>query len=91
MDTAFYLADVDGSRLTGSPNGKAAGERGIKKMKERGLANRKMESWGPFGRGAIVLSHWRRRKRQARQVRHPIGPMWDTAGEGALHYSGWAA
>ena len=53
MDTAFYLSDVYGPRLTGSPNVKAAGEWAIKKMNEWGLANAKMESWGPFGRGWV--------------------------------------
>jgi len=51
MDTAFYLTDVYGPRLTGSPNIKSAGEWTIKKMNEWGLANAKMEAWGPFGRG----------------------------------------
>ncbi|HEX3875504.1 MAG TPA: peptidase M28, partial [Bryobacteraceae bacterium] len=51
MDTAFYLTDVYGPRLTGSPNAKAAGEWAVKKMTEWGLANTKLETWGPFGRG----------------------------------------
>jgi carboxypeptidase Q len=51
MDTVFYLTDVYGPRLTGSPNIKNAGEWTLKKMQEWGLANAKMEAWGPFGRG----------------------------------------
>ncbi|MBV8552928.1 MAG: M20/M25/M40 family metallo-hydrolase [Acidobacteriaceae bacterium] len=51
MDTAFYLTDVYGPRLTGSPNIKAAGQWAIKRMTDWGLANAKMEPWGPFGRG----------------------------------------
>jgi len=51
MDTVFYLTDVYGPRLTGSPNFKSAGEWAVKKMNEWGLANAKMEAWGPFGRG----------------------------------------
>jgi len=51
MDTVFYLTDVYGPRLTGSPNFKSAGEWTVKKMNEWGLANAKMEAWGPFGRG----------------------------------------
>jgi hypothetical protein len=51
MDSAFYLTDVYGPRLTGSPNIKAAGEWTVKKLNEWGLANAKMEAWGPFGRG----------------------------------------
>lgn len=51
MDTAFYLTDVYGPRLTGSPNIKSAAEWAIKRMSGWGLANAKMEPWGPFGRG----------------------------------------
>src|ERR1035441_1122631 len=51
MDTAFYLTDVYGPRLTGSPNIQSAGEWSVKKMNEWGLANARMEAWGPFGRG----------------------------------------
>jgi hypothetical protein len=51
MDTLFYLTDVYGPRLTGSPNIRDAADWSVKKMKEWGLANVKMETWGPFGRG----------------------------------------
>ncbi|HLJ47581.1 MAG TPA: M20/M25/M40 family metallo-hydrolase [Bryobacteraceae bacterium] len=51
MDEAFYLTDVYGPRLTGSPNIKAAAEWAVKRMNEWGLSNVKMETWGPFGRG----------------------------------------
>jgi hypothetical protein len=51
MDTLFYLTDVYGPRLTGSPNIVDAGNWSVKKMQEWGLANVKMEKWGPFGRG----------------------------------------
>jgi len=51
MDNAFYLTDVYGPRLTGSPNLQAAGEWAVKKMQEWGLKNTALEKWGPFGRG----------------------------------------
>jgi hypothetical protein len=51
MDNAFYLTDVYGPRLTGSPNLQAAGEWAVKKMQEWGLKNTTLEKWGPFGRG----------------------------------------
>jgi len=44
MDTLFYLTDVYGPRLTGSPNIKDAGDWSVKKMKDWGLANVKMEA-----------------------------------------------
>jgi hypothetical protein len=51
MDNAFYLTDVYGPRLTGSPNLQAAGEWAMKRMQEWGLKNTALEKWGPFGRG----------------------------------------
>jgi hypothetical protein len=51
MDNAFYLADVYGPRLTGSPGLKAAAEWAVRRMTEWGLANPGMEKWGPFGKG----------------------------------------
>ena len=51
MDHAFYLTDVYGPRLTGSPGYKAAAEWAVREMKKWGLANAQLEKWGPFGRG----------------------------------------
>ncbi len=51
MDSAFYVTDVYGPRLTGSPGAKAAGDWVVKKLNEWGLSGVKMETWGPFGRG----------------------------------------
>src|SRR5258708_7169686 len=50
MDHMFYLTDVNGPRLTGSPAYKAAADWVVKRMTEYGL-NAKEERWGPFGRG----------------------------------------
>lgn len=51
MEIASWLTDVYGSRLTGSPSAKAAGGWTVKKLNEWGMANAKLETWGPFGRG----------------------------------------
>src|SRR2546426_4705592 len=51
MDHAFYLTDVYGPRLTGSPGLKAAAEWAVKQLNGWGLANANLESWGPLGRG----------------------------------------
>ena len=50
MDHMFYLTDVNGPRLTGSPAYKGAADWVVKRMTEYGL-NAKEEKWGPFGRG----------------------------------------
>jgi hypothetical protein len=51
MQTLSYMTDVIGPRLTGSPNMKRANEWTRDKMKEWGMQNAHLESWGPFGRG----------------------------------------
>jgi carboxypeptidase Q len=51
MENAFYLTDVYGPRLTGSPGLQAAADWAVKRMQEWGLQNAKLEKWGPFGRG----------------------------------------
>src|SRR5690349_21824936 len=51
MDTAWYLTDVHGPRLTNSPNIRAAAAWAARRLGEWGIANVRQESWGPFGRG----------------------------------------
>lgn len=55
MENAFYLSDVYGPRLTGSPGLKAAAEWAVGRMKEWGLANAGLEKWGPFGNGWTAI------------------------------------
>ncbi|HEY6220441.1 MAG TPA: M20/M25/M40 family metallo-hydrolase [Gemmatimonadaceae bacterium] len=56
METASWLTDVYGPRLTGSPTAKQAGDWAIQAMKSWGITNPRFESWGPFGRGWIAES-----------------------------------
>ena len=51
MEIASYLTDVHGSRLTGSPQARAAGEWTLATLKSWGVSNPRFEAWGPFGRG----------------------------------------
>ena len=52
MDTAWWLTDMYGPRLTNSPQMRAAADWAVKKLNEWGLANVKQEPWGSeFGRG----------------------------------------
>ncbi|HWQ57175.1 MAG TPA: M20/M25/M40 family metallo-hydrolase [Bryobacteraceae bacterium] len=50
MEHAFYLSDVHGPRLSGSPEYDAAAEWTVKRMREMGLSNARLEKWGPYGR-----------------------------------------
>ncbi len=52
MDTAWWLTEIHGPRLTNSPQMRSAADWAVKKLAEWGLANAKQEPWGePFGRG----------------------------------------
>jgi hypothetical protein len=53
MDTAWYLTDVHGPRLTNSPRMHAAADWAIARLNEWGLANVRKEVWGEFGRGWV--------------------------------------
>jgi hypothetical protein len=49
MDTTFYLSDVYGPRLTGSPALKEAATWTMDRMREFGISNPHLETW-PFGK-----------------------------------------
>ncbi|GHA76506.1 M28 family metallopeptidase [Pontibacter akesuensis] len=51
MKTAFYLTDVSGPRLSGSPGLTRANEWAVKQLTGWGLKNAHQEEWGTFGRG----------------------------------------
>ncbi len=51
METASWICDVYGPRLTGSPMLDKASEWAVEQLEEWGLENVRLEEWGPFGRG----------------------------------------
>lgn len=51
MDHLFYMVDVHGPRITGSPGFQAAAEWAAEELRGWGLDNVKLEKWGPFGQG----------------------------------------
>ncbi|NOT46074.1 MAG: M20/M25/M40 family metallo-hydrolase [Acidobacteria bacterium] len=51
MDTAWYLTDVHGARLTNSPAMIEAARWAIDRLTGWGLQDVRRENWGPFGRG----------------------------------------
>jgi hypothetical protein len=51
MEIMSWLTDVYGPRLTNAPGFRKAGDWAVKEMTAWGLANVKLEPWGPFGRG----------------------------------------
>lgn len=51
MDHLFHLTDVQGPRLTGSPELMQAAKWSVQRLKEMGIPKAELEKWGPFGRG----------------------------------------
>lgn len=51
METAWFLTDVHGPRLTNSPGMRAAADWTVTRLNEWGLASVRKETWGTFGRG----------------------------------------
>jgi carboxypeptidase Q len=50
MDHLFWLTDVYGPRLTGSPGFTVAANWAVKRLKEYGVEDAAIERWGKFGR-----------------------------------------
>jgi hypothetical protein len=84
MDDMFYLADVHGPRLAGSPAYKEAGDWAVGRLKEYGLVNVKEEKWGPFGRG------WACKHFEAHMIEPQYSPLigfplaWTAGTEGTV-------
>ncbi len=58
METAFYLTDASGPRLSGSPELKHAQEWAVNQLKTWGLVNSMREAWGKFGKGWEVKKNY---------------------------------
>ncbi|MDA9554708.1 M20/M25/M40 family metallo-hydrolase [Pelobium sp.] len=58
METAFYLTDVSGPRLSNSPGLERAEKWAVEKLKSYGLQNVKLEPWGKFGKGWEIEKYY---------------------------------
>ena len=58
MNTAFYLTDVSGPRLSGSPGLRHAQEWAMGQLKTWGMSNVTLEPWGKFGKGWEVQKNY---------------------------------
>jgi hypothetical protein len=68
MDHEWWLSDVYGPRLTGSPGIKQAGDWAVKRLTEWGLANAHQEKW-KFGKG------WSLQRFSAHLIEPQIQPL----------------
>ena len=51
MEVMSWLTDVHGPRLTGSPGLKSAADWALEWLRDNGITEVSLETWGPFGRG----------------------------------------
>jgi len=58
METAFYLTDVSGPRLSNSPGLERAEKWAVEKLKSYGLKNVKLEPLGKFGKGWEIEKYY---------------------------------
>jgi carboxypeptidase Q len=58
METAFYLTDVSGPRLAGSPGLKRSQDWAVSQLTKWGLTNAKREAWGKFGKGWEIQKNY---------------------------------
>ncbi|MGC4050458.1 MAG: M20/M25/M40 family metallo-hydrolase [Paludibaculum sp.] len=84
MDHLWYLTEVHGPRLAGSPHYKAAADWAVKTLKDWGIDNARLEEWGKFGRG------WENKKFSAALTEPAYMPLigspqaWTSSTEGVI-------
>jgi hypothetical protein len=81
MDNMFRLTDVNGPRLTGSPEFRAAADWAVGRLKEWGLADPHLESWGRFGHGWSLVRFSAAMTAPSRAPMHGVPKAW-SAGTG---------
>jgi len=81
MDHLFYLTDVNGPRLTGSPGWRAAADWAVTRLKGWGVAEARLEKWGRFGRGWSLQRFSAHLLAPAYAPLHGVPKAW-TAGTG---------
>jgi hypothetical protein len=84
MDHLFYLTDINGPRLSGSPQLQKAAEWAVSQLKQWGITNASLDSWGEFGRS------WSLQKFSAHIIKPNYAPLhafplaWSPSTSGAV-------
>ena len=88
METMSYLTDVNGPRLTGSPNIEKAGQWAVKQLTDWGLTGAAMEPWTPdstgnnngFPRGWVNEKFYMSSPPSVRTAKLPVfGPLFKSS------------
>jgi hypothetical protein len=84
MDHLYYLTDIHGPRLTGSPEFDDAAKWVMERLKEYGVANVHEEPWGPFGR-SWSAQQWSLEMIEPRYSQLTAVPLaWSAPSQGAV-------
>jgi carboxypeptidase Q len=84
MDHLYYLTDIHGPRLTGSPEFDDAAKWAIERLKEYGVTNVHEEPWGPFGR-SWSATQWTVEMTEPRYSQLTAAPLaWSAPSQGAV-------
>jgi len=84
MDHLYYLTDIHGPRLTGSPEFDDAAKWAMERLKEYGVANVHEEPWGPFGR-SWSAQQWSLEMTEPRYSQLTAAPLaWSAPSQGPV-------
>jgi hypothetical protein len=84
MDHLYYLSDIHGPRLTGSPEFDDAAKWAMERLKEYGVANVHEEPWGPFGR-SWSAQQWSVEMTEPRYSQLTAAPLaWSAPSQGPV-------
>jgi hypothetical protein len=84
MDHLYFLTDIHGPRLTGSPEFDDAAKWTMERLKEYGVANVHEEPWGPFGR-SWSAQQWTVEMTEPRYSQLTAAPLaWSASSQGAV-------
>jgi carboxypeptidase Q len=84
MDHLFYLTDVNGPRLTGSPGFQSAANWIVKEIQGWGISNAQLESWGQFGRSWSFQKLTSNMIKPAYQPLHTYPLAWSPSTNGVV-------
>ncbi len=84
MDHLYYLTDIHGPRLTGSPEFDDAAKWAMERLKEYGVVNVHEEPWGPFGR-SWSAQQWSVEMTEPRYSQLTVAPLaWSAPSPGPV-------
>ena len=84
MDHVYALTDANGPRVTGSPGFKSAADWSVKALKQWGLADARLETWGRFGRGWDVVRFRAELTAPTYAVLHGVPRAWSGGTSGPV-------